>query len=71
MRFYVDDSKEEEMRIFLKEERGRVHIMGVDHTGCTWTFFTLLPNGTFRRPDGIRSTIGIQVDPNGKIKESP
>lgn len=71
MRFYIDDNhKKEEMRVYLQERGGIIHIMGEDHTGCVWTLFSLLPDGTFRRPGSIRSGIGTQVDRNGRIKET-
>jgi hypothetical protein len=70
MRFYVDKEKEEAVRVFLRQESSIVHVMGEDHTGRVWTLFSLLPDGTFRRAGSIKSGIGIQVDRNGRIKET-
>lgn len=70
MRFYIDDSRGDEIKVEAKEEGNRVHIMGIDLTGRAWTLFTLLPSGTFRRPTNIRKDIGIQTDTHGRIRET-
>jgi len=70
MRFYIDREIEHDMRVFLKQEKNIVRIIGEDHTGHRWSLFSLLPDGTFRRSISIREGIGIQVDHNGRIKET-
>ena len=70
MSFFVNETKPKDVRIFLKQEGHKVHIMGEDHNDRTWIIFTLLNDGTFRRPDCINRNIGITVDSNGRIKES-
>ena len=70
MRFYIDDRKEKEMRVLLKQENNRIHIIGEDHMGYSWTLLSLLPDGTFRRPNNIKDDVGIKIDHNGRIKET-
>ena len=70
MSFFVDENKKKDIRIFVKQEMDKVHVMGEDYTGRLWVLFDLLNDGTFKRVDGIMRGSGIAVDSNGRIIET-
>ena len=70
MSFFVDEHIERDIRIFVKQERDKVYIMGEDYNGRLWVLFKLLNDGTFRRVDGIMRDVGITVDSRGRVKET-
>ena len=70
MRFFVEKIREKDVRVFVKQKMDKVHVMAEDHTGRTWILFSLLNDGTFRRPKHIDKNLGIAVDSNGRIIES-
>jgi len=71
---YDENTKKEErvqeLEIDLKKGGDEVQITGRGEDGLTWYLLTIKPDGTFCRSGGVSDDIGLQIDNDGRIKES-
>jgi len=71
---YDENTKKEErvqeLRIGLTKVGDEIQITGHSEGGSTWYLLTIKFDGTFCRCQSVSSHIGLQVDDDGRIKES-
>jgi len=66
----VRQKPEQTLELYLDQQRdGSVDLMGKDARGNVWFIIKLRTDGTFYRVSSIRSTIGLQVNDEGRIIE--